>query len=49
MIAWFAQVPLLVLTAAVFLAFYLAVVLILAVLLVVRRRGHDATLGPLSG
>jgi hypothetical protein len=48
MIAWFAQVPLVVLTAAVFLALYLAVVLILVVLLVVRRRGHDATLGPLS-
>jgi len=48
MIAWFAQVPLVLLTAAVFLALYLAVVLILVVLLVVRRRGHDATLGPLS-
>ena len=47
MIAWFAQVPLVVLTAAVFLALYLAVVLILVMLLVVRR-GHDATLGPLS-
>jgi hypothetical protein len=48
MIAWFAQVSLLLLTATVFLALYLAVVLILVALRVVRRRGHDAMLGPLS-
>jgi hypothetical protein len=36
------------LTVTVFLALYLAVVLILVVLHVVRRRGHDAALGPLS-
>jgi flagellar biogenesis protein FliO len=42
----YASLPLL--TAAIFLAMYLAVVLVLVVLYVVRRRGHDAALGPLS-
>jgi hypothetical protein len=48
MIAWFAHASLPLLTAAIFFALYLAVVLILVVLFVARRGGHDGALGPLS-
>jgi hypothetical protein len=48
MIAWLTYASLLSLTVTIFLALYLAVVLVLVVLYVVRRRGHDAALGPLS-
>ena len=48
MIAWLAHAPLPLLTAMIFLAMYLSVVLVLVVLYAVRRRGHDGALGALS-
>ncbi|MFC5948044.1 hypothetical protein ACFQH9_07130 [Pseudonocardia lutea] len=48
MIPWLADVPLALLTAAIFLSVYLAAALVLAVLLLVRRSGRGAALGPLS-
>jgi len=48
MIAWLTYGSLPFLTAPIFFGLYLAVVLVLVVLYLVRRRGHDAALGPLS-
>ena len=48
MIVWFAHASLPLLTATIFFAMYVTVVLVLVVLYVMRRWGDDVTLGPLS-
>ena len=48
MIAWLGDAPLPLLTAAVFLAIYVACALVVAVLVLVRRWGYGDVLGPLS-
>ncbi|GAA4728927.1 DUF4239 domain-containing protein [Actinomycetospora chibensis] len=48
MIAWLGHAPLPLLTAAVFLAVYLAAAVVIAVLVLVRRWGHGDVVGPLS-
>src|SRR5262245_43103287 len=48
MIEWLAHAALPLMTATIFLAMYAAAALVLVVLYIARRRGHDAALGPLS-
>ncbi|GAA4692668.1 hypothetical protein GCM10023215_32280 [Pseudonocardia yuanmonensis] len=48
MVSWLADVPLALLTAAIFLVLYGAAAVVLLVLHLVRRSGHEAALGPLS-
>lgn len=48
MVTWLAHAPLLVVAATVFVALYVGAALCLAVLRLLRRRGHGDALGPLS-